>query len=398
MHLSNTKLARAFAGSSLAVVVLALAACGGAAGGAAGPIEAADSGRAYAEGVPTLDELYKSTEGSPPASGPKIQPGKNIIVVSCGQTAQGCSGPANEIGAVAELVGWNHKIIDGALNTNGGWAAGVRQAIAAKPDAIVVGMGCADVKQPLLEAKAAGIPVVGMYSLDCSDPKNDGGPSQSLFTEVQYTDEASSTGQFWKEWGRIQAAYVVNATGGAAKVLRSNYETVQGAYLKEGQDEVLAKCPSCDVVGEVGWNAADSNAGGPLEQKFRTLLVQHPEANAAMLNWDAIATSSGLSKAIKDSGRADSMVAVAGFGYTAALQLIESKGGLTADLGNDGKWAAWGAVDTLNRLFHGEPAVPQGVGFRLIDKDHNMPPAGQDYSSPVDYRDVYLASWGVAGP
>ncbi|WP_166459529.1 sugar ABC transporter substrate-binding protein [Amycolatopsis pithecellobii] len=387
---------RAPIGSALVVGTLVLAGCGGGSSASAPTsIAPVDANKVYVEGVPSLAELYKSTEGSPPTSGPKTQPGKNVVYVSCGQSAQGCSGPANEMANAAKVVGWNFKIIDGALNVNNGWAVGVRQAIAAKPDAIVIGMGCADVKQPLLEAKAAGIPVVGMYSLDCSDPKNDGGPGESLLTEIQYTETAKTTGQFWKDWGRIQAAYVIDATEGKANILRTNYEPVQGEYLKEGQDEVFAKCPGCKIVGEVNWSAADSTAGGPLEQKFRTLLVQHPDANAAITNWDAIATSSGISKAIKDAGRAKSMVSTAGFGYAAALQLVEQNGGLTADLGNDSKWAAWAGVDTLNRVFHGEPAVPQGIGFRLIDKDHNMAPGGQDYQTPVDYQSVYKKSWGV---
>ncbi|MEU9546578.1 sugar ABC transporter substrate-binding protein [Streptomyces mirabilis] len=375
-----------------------LGACGASKDGsaAAGPGQDVDIDKAYADGVPSLAELYKSTEVSPPSSGPKLAPGKTVAYVSCGQVAEGCSVPANEMKKVAKRVGWNFKLIDGALNVNNGWAAGVRQAIATKPDAIVVAMGCADIKQPLLEAKAAGIPVVGMYSIDCADPKNDGGPSKSLLTEIQYTGKAKTTGEFWREWGRLQAAYLINATKGKAKVLRSNYQPVQGQYLKEGQDEVLAKCSGCKVVGEVNWSAADSVAGGPLEQKFRTLLVQHPDANTAMVNWDAIATAAGLSKAIKDAGRADSMVSVAGFGYAAATQLIKENGGLTGDLGNDGKWAAWAAVDTLNRLFHKEPAVPQGIGFRLIDLDHNLPFPGQDYKSPIDYGSVYLKSWGVS--
>ncbi|WP_166459527.1 sugar ABC transporter substrate-binding protein [Amycolatopsis pithecellobii] len=348
--------------------------------------------------MPSLAELYKSTETSPPATGPKIQPGKNIIFVSCGQSAQGCSGPANEMANAAKVVGWNYKIIDGANNVNNGWAAGLRQAIAAKPDAIVIhGMGCGDVKQPLLEAKAAGIPVVGLESVDCTDPKNDGGPSESLFTGVKFSDSATTTGAFFKEFGRLQAAYVIDATEGKAKIVRTTYDPLLGAYQKEGQDEVFAKCPGCKVVGEVNWSAADSNAGGPLVQKFRTLLVQHPDANAAIMNWDALATSSGLSKAIKDAGYANSMIGVAGEGYAAALQLIRENGGLTAEpAAIDAKWLGWAGVDTLNRVLHGEQPVPEGVGFRLVDKDHNMMPDGQDYQTPVDYRGVYKKSWGVA--
>lgn len=59
---------------------------------------------------------------------------------------------------------------------------------------------------------------------------------------------------------------------------------------------------------------------------------------------------------------------------------------------------AWGAVDTMNRLFNGQPPVPQGIGYRVIDANHNLSPEGQGYSPPnppIDLEGTYLKSWGI---
>src|SRR5207244_3512101 len=48
------------------------------------------------------------------------------------------------------------------------WVDGIRQAIAAKADGIILwAVDCAPVKAPLQDAKKAGIPVVGWEAIDC---------------------------------------------------------------------------------------------------------------------------------------------------------------------------------------------------------------------------------------
>jgi ribose transport system substrate-binding protein len=351
----------------------------------------------YAAGIPTLQQLYASTETPPPASGPKLATGKTVYFVSCGQSAPGCSGPADAVASVGKQVGWNVKIIDGNFDVGNAYANGIRQAIAAKADAIAVhGIGCSQILQPLLEAKAAGIPVFNSEGIDCSDPKNPGGAGAPLFVDMQFNKGFPSAAEFFKEWGFLQASYIIDATKGKATILRDNYTgSVQGAYQMAGQDEALAKCNGCKVLSSVDWVPSDSGANGPLDQKFTTVLTKYPSANAAMLSYDSVATTDGVSKAILDAGRQNSMVVVGGEGYAPALQLIGSSGGLSADFGQSAAWIGWGLVDTMNRYFNKSPLVPEGIGFRLVDKSHNMPPAGTNYAPPIDFESTYLKSWGV---
>jgi ribose transport system substrate-binding protein len=356
---------------------------------------AADPSKAYAPGVPTLAELYKGTEAAPPTSGPPIAKNKSVIFVSCGQAAPGCAGVPNEMGKPAALLGWNYRIIDGQLNANNGWANGVRQAIAAKPDVIVIhGMNCPDVKQPLEDAKKAGIAVMGLEDVDCNDPLLPGGGGPTLFkAAMQYTAKDKTGADYFYRWGADQADYLINATKGHANIIQTVYTSIFGAHQQAGQDDELKKCPGCKVVAKISFGASDQTPNGPLAQKFRTVLTQHPEANAVMLNFDTDVNTAGLSKAIVDAGSAGKVQVVGGEGYAPALQLIRQSGGLNAEAAHDGHFMAWGAVDALNRYFNGKPLVPEGVGFRVIDKTHNMMAAGKDYATPIDYQAKYKALW-----
>jgi ribose transport system substrate-binding protein len=297
----------------------------------------------------------------------------------------------------AAVLGWKYKIIDGQLNANNGYAVAVRQALALKPDAIVVhGIGCNEAKQSFLEAKAQKVPVLAIESADCDDPLTPGGATEGLFEPMQFNDGEKTAGDFFAQWGRLQAAYVVNATQGKAQVLRTFQPgQVFAQHLAAGQSEILKKCAGCKLLDEVKLVPQDAAAGGPGVQKFTTMLARYPNANAAIFNYDGTAVSGGFAKAVADAGRARTMVTVGGEGYAPALQLIREGGGLTADPAHSGKWLAWGAADSLNRLFNGKPLVPQGIGFRLVDKDNNMAPGDEDYEPPIDYRSVYRKSWGV---
>jgi ribose transport system substrate-binding protein len=376
--------------------VLAITALASSSAFADGP----DPTREYAPGIPTLEQLYASSEYAPPATGPKLPSGKSVIFLSCGQLSTGCAGPPLAMKEIAKLIGWKYKIIDGNFGINDAYNSGMRQAIAANPDAIVVhGIGCTQMPQSLKEAKAAGIPVINIQAPDCDDPKTPGGPSEPLYVDMQFNKDFKSAADFFYQWGFTQAAYLIDATQGHARILRDRYiGSLQGDYQAAGQDAALAKCSDCKVVGSVSWVPADAGAGGPLHQKFTTLLTQFPDANAAIFTYDAVATSFGLSKLIADAGRQKSMVVVGGEGYAPAQQLIREGAGLTADAGQSPEWMAWGAVDTINRYLNKSPLVPQGVGFRAIDASHNLSPEGQDYNPPkslIDLQGIYLKSWGV---
>jgi len=343
----------------------------------------------YAKGVPTLAELYEGSEEEPPTSGPKAVAGKSMIVVSAGEESEGARVATEYLVEAGTKIGWKASNLDGKLNVNNGYSNAIRTAIASKPDAIVlVGINCPEVKTSLEEVKSAKIPLFSYAGLDC------GTGSEELFTMPQeYNKNAGNAEESYEEYGEFMAAYAINATEGKGKIIQTTFTAGFGEAIAKGQETVLAKCTECEVVENVEFEPAETAPGGLLYSKFETALTKYPEANAALITFDSLATA-GLSKAIVDSGRSDEIFAVAAEGHKETLRLIREGAGLNAEgAASSTGWTAWGLVDNINRFFAGEPSVPPGVGFVSISKEKNMPPAGQNYETSVEYKPAYEKIW-----
>src|SRR5689334_14386777 len=73
-----------------------------------------------------------------PSTGPKAQPGKFIVYVSADQQNGGILGVSKGVTEAAAAMGWHMQILDGK-GTADGLTAALDQAIALKPDGIVLG-------------------------------------------------------------------------------------------------------------------------------------------------------------------------------------------------------------------------------------------------------------------
>jgi ribose transport system substrate-binding protein len=343
----------------------------------------------YAEGVPTLKELYEGSNEPAPTTGPAAASSKNVAFITCSTQPVGCAYPAESFVEAAKVLGWKARIYDGKLNVNNGYATAFHAAIASNPDAIVMfGIACEEVKTSLEEAKKANIPVVESITEDCSGSEPNGPKLYSV--ENQFNQDALSAAEFYERFGENQAAYVVDKTEGKAKVILTEWVGSQGRRVGTGWKTVFEKCAECEILENVEWEAAEQAPNGPLEQRFKTALTKFPEANAAIIAYDSMATFGGLAKAIVDAGRQSDMLVVSGEGFAETLQLMEEGKGISAEGGAwDNKWAGWELADELNRYFNGEPSVPQGLGLDVIDLEHNLPPEGKTYEADIDYVKAY---------
>jgi ribose transport system substrate-binding protein len=355
-----------------------------------------DASTVYAPGVPSMEELEEgSGEALPePLENPPVK-GASVIQVSCGEESPGCSGFAKGMVEPAEAIGWNYRIIDGRLNVGEGWAKGIREAIVAKPDAIVLdGVNCPEELQPLKEAKAAGIAVLGMFGLDC-DSKVFGTSEEPLFIPVEYTEGEANGEEMYESWGARQADFLINKTKGEAKVILVAYKAPSGELMTKGWKRELEKCSGCEIVEEVQWEGPELYPGGPLSKNIATALVKNPEANAALGGFDSVMTVAGLSKAVVDAGRASTMVVVGGEGGAEAQALIrEGKGFTGTASAHSLEKAAWVGINAINRYLAGESPTSEGLGWGLVDEE-NLSPPGKPYESPLDYKSAFESNWGA---
>lgn len=353
--------------------------------------------KAYVPGVPSLADLYKGTENAPPATGPKGAKGKTVVIESCGQAVPACAQVTKAMGDAFDALGWKHSVVDGQLNQGGAWATAARQAMAAHPDAIVVSLGinCSDIKAPLQEAKAAGIPFFGVGSIDCNSELNPGGPTESFFaSNLQFNKDAIGVEDLYKQIGMVQADAAIDATKGKAQIIATNYKNGYGAQQAAGQKEEIAKCSDCKLLDSVDWVAPDSVPNGLLAQRFQSALTKYPTANTVLYNYDSTATSAGLARALVSAGRNTTVLGVASEGYETGFELLRHNEGIDLVPSYSGRWIGWGAADMINRYFNHAPNVPQGIGVRLIDRS-NVPASG-GYVSPIDFEAAYKQAWGVA--
>jgi ribose transport system substrate-binding protein len=339
-----------------------------------------------------LDTAYKGTEREPPKAAPKPAAGKKVWIISPGQIGESASIPTNAAKEAGELIGWKMTLYDSKLDV-ANFSLGIRQAVAARADGIILhAIDCALVKQALAEARAAKVKIVAYYALDCDDPNVKGEPMYdgSVNFGAQFGDYAALT----RAWGAAKADWVITKTKGKAKVISfKEDELLVVKYIREGFEQELAKCKTCEIVKTVDFTLAD--LGPKLQQKAQSALLQHPEANAMHVPYDS-AMLLGISGALLESGRNDQIDVIAGEGFPTNLQMIRDNKGQDAANAFPSKWTGYAAVDTLNSLFNGQPIQDSGIGYKMIDREHNMPPAGQGYEPVADYKAAYKKAWGVA--
>lgn len=362
----------------LAVAATGLVACGG------------DDARSEDRTTPTqasasANEAFAGTNASPPKDGPAAQRGKDVWVISCGEALESCSVPTASAREAADVIGWDVTVFDGKLDP-ATYNAGIREALAAGADGIVLNtIDCPLVRGALQEARRAGVPVVALYTQACDDDKK-------LFTSVGYGASGTTDYPAYVEaWATAKADWLSYATDGKAKIIdfaQTDLPTTQ--LIEEGFRKGVANaCGGCEIVATVEFTSAD--IGPRLQQRTEQAILKHPDANAVHAPHDSAMTL-GIGPGIQASGRGGELAVIGGEGFPSNIELIRE--GIQQDAVNalPNEWVGFASIDTLNRLFAGGGPVPQGLGWQLVDADHNMPEAGP-YEPDVDFRAAYERVW-----
>jgi ribose transport system substrate-binding protein len=402
MHRSDPRprrrLGAALAGVCLAGLALAGCSTVGTTDSSAGPATSGGanaSDPAVVDATAYLDTGYAGDFDQPPTEGPAAQSGKDVWFISCGQAYVACVQMSDSFSAAGAELGWNVTVQDGKADPSNA-AAIIRQAIAAGVDGVgLATYDCPGIRSALVDAKAAGLPVVNFGSIDCDSAIFDGKPGDGLFAASVNLRGSTDQAEFFENWARARAKYVIGTSQGDANLL---WVTEQSQAEQQAQGEAfkdeIATCTSC-VLTEVPFTFAQ--VPNPATQQWQTAIQAHPDANAVIEGIDALMPL-GLSTAITQSGRTGMMVG-GGEGFPANFDLIRD-GVQTFSVAIPYGWVMYGLADTLNRVFAGDDpsSFPsEGAGWQFIDADHNLPAAGESYEPSYDYRADYTALWGATG-
>jgi ribose transport system substrate-binding protein len=355
--------------------------------------EGSGGGSGLAGAEKDLQTAYSGYFTHPPTEPNPAVPGKRILIISAGQSAEVDSALATKIQQAASMIGWTSSICDGKLEP-GNFVKCMGQANAEGVDGVVnIGVDCQYVKPQMEQAVKSGIKIVGTFAWDCSETEP-GGPK--LMTKISYGNRFKSEPEAFEALGRGAGAWAVVKTKGQGKILylvNHEYNTLK--LLQTGfKDAVEELCEECELD-EEEWLGKE--LGPPLQSKTLAALTSNPEINAMYANTNP---ELGPSAALVQSGRQTEVASVGGLGVAPNFEAIREEQGLGATLASPGGWYAFAAVDTLNSLFRGQKPRDEGWGGILVDAEHNLPPKGSEgyYEPPnVDYEADYAKSWGVKG-
>ena len=316
----------------------------------------------------------------------EVTPGINLFVVSCGESVPGCALPTAAMKAAGEAAGWNVTVADGKLNPDG-FAAGIRQGIAAGADVIIpVGIACTAAQAATQEAVDAGILVIGGGGVDDCEPK--------LWASERLWLPDYTPVQMWNEFGKQQADYAYGVNDGDVKAIVLVFASQPfGPWIADGFEQELDALGGGEVIEKI--DVTDSEVyDGSLVQKVTTALLSHPEVNtlaAANDSWLA----AGLSAAVVQAGLDDQVTVIGRAGEESTIDLIRmGGGGVDATVGFATPWGAWGSVDTAIRILADQEPQYIGESIQTIDQTHNLPESGP-YVGSGDYIEQFKKSWGV---
>jgi ribose transport system substrate-binding protein len=330
----------------------------------------------------------------PAISVPDALEGKTVMFLSAGLASAAGTAALKALKSIQPEVGFNLRTFDGQF-TMSTYQEGMRQAVAQDVDVLIMhSVDCAGNEAALRAVRDAGIKIVPFQSVDCNEADPNAEPlfdAQPLFP---LSDGRSGTAiDWWTAVGAAQADYLISKHDGDVKVIQFDVpDFAVVAALGQGFRDRLAECATCEILETTNVRVADFGPG--LQEKAELAILRHPEANAIQVPYDDLLTV-GVTAAIMGSGRADSLVTLAGSGFETSLDLIREGRGLDGGYVQDYSWDAYSAVDAALRLSGGQEAAVNGIPVTFYDGDHNMPKSGA-FEPAIDFRIVFEEAWGVS--
>jgi ribose transport system substrate-binding protein len=332
--------------------------------------------------------IAKVTASAPPWSGPTTGPNdvghKLIVYVATDERNGGVQGVSDGAAQAAKVLGWEYRVVDGQGSVSGR-ATALSQAMALKPDGIILGSVDAAEQAPLIEqASQQGIKVVAWHS----GPTPGKLPGSPIFTNITTNplDVAKASALL----------AVVDSNGHANVVLFTDSIYSIATAKTNAEAAVLKGCAGCSILAIEDTPLADVSNRMP---QLTTSLLAHYGAKWTYsigvndLYYDFIAPS------LEDAGISGDGYPrniSAGDGSQSAFARIRDKQYQIGTVADPLYLQGWQAMDELNRAFAGQP--PSGFVnpvhlfvYANIDGD-----GGKNglFDPENGYRDIYRKIWG----
>lgn len=318
-----------------------------------------------------------------PTSGPKGASGKNIVILAGDMKNGGILGVVNGVQEAAGALGWTVKALDGA-GSIGGRTAAFGQAMALKPDGIIInGFDAVEQKPAMEAAKAAGIPMVSWHAASAVGPV----PEVGVFANV--TTDAMEVSKSAADWAFVDA----NGKPGVIIFTDSTYAI---AIAKADRMKKEIEDLGGTVLEYVDTPIAETSQRMPqlttsLLQKYGAKWTHSLAIND--LYYDFMGPSLA-SAGIAGDGKPVNVAA--GDGSESAYQRIRAKQFQAVTVAEPLNLQGWQLVDELNRAFAGTPWSGYVSPLHVVTSANVEFDGGPKNSFDPDngYRDQYKKIWG----
>ncbi|MGD0472386.1 MAG: substrate-binding domain-containing protein [Candidatus Velthaea sp.] len=317
-----------------------------------------------------------------PTSAPKPAKGMKLVYLSGDEQNDISHEYGVYIKQAAEKIGWSATVIDGKGSPTS-WLAGMDQAIALKPNGIVMFADAKSLQPAITRGLAEGVKFVGIHAAGLPGPQ----PDLNLFVNIEEDP---------REIGKAEADWAIADSGGKARVVFVSHNEYAIASVKShASEDRVSQCATCKVLDYVSFPASEASQHMP---QLTTGWVQRfglPFYGISVgdNDWDyAIPT-------LRQGNVAPDAVKLIGAdGNKSAYERIRAGGQYQyVTVSEPFELQAWQAVDELNRAFHGMP--PSGfVQAPYLVTPENVHSEGGDQNLFIPsngYKDHYAKIWGA---
>ncbi|WP_426409985.1 substrate-binding domain-containing protein [Bradyrhizobium ganzhouense] len=320
-----------------------------------------------------------------PTAGPTARKNKSIVYVAADLRNGGVLGVSKGVEEASKAIGWKVRVIDGQGSVSGRSAA-LQQAIALKPDGIVLGSVDAKEQAELIrQADEAGTKIVGWHSTASTGPA----PGQKIFTNITTNP---------LEISKAAASFVVADSDGKAGVVIFTDSVYEIAIAKsDAMAAVIKGCGGCKILSVEDTPLAEASTRMPpltnsLIQRFGDKWTYSLTINDLPIDF--------MTAALQSAGKAADGFprnVSAGDGSQAAFQRIQQSYYQSGTVAEPLSLHGWQAVDELNRAFAGEKDSGYVVPVHLFLPQNVKKDGGDRFAFDPDngYRDAYRKIWGV---
>ena len=319
-----------------------------------------------------------------PSTGPKAQGKKLIVYVSADQRNGGAQGVGDGAKEAAGVIGWDFRILDGQGSVPQRTAA-LNEAIALKPDGIILGTVDAKEQAPVVsQAVKLGIKVVGWHAAGAPGPVQDPPVITNITTEPS-------------EVAKAAGLYAVVDSGGTAGVILFTDSIYAIATAKTNAEaEAIKGCKGCSVLAVEDTPIGD--LANRMPQLTTSLLAKYGKKwtygiGVNDLYFDFSAPS--LQSAGVNPATGYPRQISAGDGSVPAFERIREKHYQIGTVAEPLHLHGWMCIDELNRAFAGQPPsgfVPPPHLFIATNLDHDGGPNNL-YDPENGYKDIYKKIW-----